>query len=159
MTLAETLQGRLANWQPAGEGRHSWSESFPDTGWVVGLAADRTDSLGCLVWELSLARTTDAPEGLTLKGWADRIANRVSGLMENLKVVEVDDSRQEALLRSDGPTARGDDVLYYEVHLRGLTHATVRRYKGSRSAGTRREQVVFALTHEVLAKLASDITG
>jgi hypothetical protein len=159
MTLAETLQGRLAEWHPAGEGRHSWSGNFPEAGWAVGLAADRTDTLGCLVWELTLTRTADAPAGLTLKGWADGIAARVSGLMEDLKVVEVDDVRHEALLRSDGPTAKGDDRLYYEVHLRGLGHATVRRYKGSRSAGIRREQVAFALTHEVLAKLAADVAG
>jgi hypothetical protein len=159
MTLAETLQGRLAEWRPAGEGRHSWSESFPDAGWAVGLAADRTDTLGCLVWELILTRTSDAPAGLTLKGWADGIAARVSGLMEDLKVLEVDDVRHEALLRSDGPTAKGDDRLYYEVHLRGLTHATVRRYKGSRATSTRREQVAFALTHEVLAKLAEDVAS
>jgi hypothetical protein len=159
MTLAETLQARLAEWRPAGEGRHSWSESFPEAGWAVGLAADRTDTLGCLVWELTLTRTADAPAGLTLKGWADGIAARVSGLMEDLKVLEVDDVRHEALLRSDGPTAKGDDRLYYEVHLRGLSHATVRRYKGSRAAGTRREQVAFALTHEVLAKLAADVAG
>jgi hypothetical protein len=159
MTLAETLQGKLADWHPAGEGRHSWSENFPEAGWAVGLAADRTDTVGCLAWELTLARTADAPAGLTLQGWADGIAGRVRGLLEDLKVVEVDDTRNEALLRSDGPTARGDAVLYYEVHLRGLSHATVRRYKGSRSAGGRREQVAFALTHEVLAKLVEDIAG
>ena len=50
-------------------------------------------------------------------------------------------------------------MLYYEVHLRGLTHATVRRFQANRAAGTRREQVAFALTHEVLAKLAGDIAG
>src|SRR5690349_1116460 len=118
MTLAETLQGKLASWRPAGEGRHSWSESFPEAGWAVGLAADRTDTVGCLAWELTLTRTGAAPAVLTLKGWADGIAGRVSGLLEDLKVVEVDDTRHEALLRSDGPSVRGDDVLYYEVHLR-----------------------------------------
>lgn len=159
MTLAETLQGRLADWRPAGEGRHGWSETFPEAGWAVGLAADRADTVGCLVWEVSLARTADAPAGLTLKGWADGIAARVGGLMEDLKVLEVDDARREAILRSDGPTARGDDRLYYEVHLGGLTRATVRRYKGSLTAGTRREQVAFALTHEVLAKLVEDVAG
>jgi hypothetical protein len=159
MTLAEPLQGRLANWHPAGEGRHSWSENFPEAGWAVGLAADHTDTLGCRVWELSLVRTAAAPTDLTLAGWAVGVATRVSGLLEDLKVVEVDDVRNEALLRSDGPTTRGEDLLYYEVHLRGLTHATVRRYKGRRGSGTRREQVAFTLTHEVLAQLAEDIAG
>ena len=158
MTLADTLQAKLAEWRPAGAGRHSWSETLPDVGWAVGLSADRTDTVGCLAWELTLARTSEAPAGLTIKGWADGIASRVSGLIEGLKVLEVDDIRQEAVLRSDGPTAKGDDRLYYEAHLRGLSHATVRRYKGSLS-GTRREQVAFALTHEVLAKLAEDVAG
>ncbi len=159
MTLAEPLLQRLTDWRPSGDGRHSWSESFPTHGWSVGLAADRTDTVGCLVWELALVRAGDAPEDLTLKGWAAGIADRAGGLMEDLKLIEVDEPRQEALLRSDEPSVRGDDRQYYEIHLRGLNHATVRRYKASRAAGTRREQVAFALTHESIAKLAGDIAG
>lgn len=158
MTLAETLQPRLSEWRPAGDGRHSWAEAFAAQGWSVRLAADRADSVGCLVWEFSLIRTSEPPAALTLAGWAAAIAARVGGLMEDLKVIEVDTTRDEALLRSDDPTPRGDDRLYYEVHLSGLTRAAVRRYKGNRTAG-RREQVAFALTHEVLAKLAGDIAG
>jgi len=159
MTLAELLLQRLADWRPSGEGRHSWSAAFPPHGWSVGLAADRTDTVGCLVWELSLVRTAEAPADLTLKAWATGIADRASGLMEDLKLIEVDEPRQEALLRSEEPMVRGEDRLYYEIHLRGLGHATVRRYKANRAAGTRREQVAFALTHEVIAKLAGDIAG
>lgn len=159
MTLAETLQPKLSEWRPAGDGRHSWAETFPAHGWAVRLAADRADSVGCLVWELSLSRTAEPPAGLTLAAWAAGIADRVGGLMEDLKVIEVDTTRNEALLRSDEPTARGNDRLYYEVHLTGLTRATVHRFKGSRAAVSRREQVPFALTHEVIAKLAGDIAG
>jgi hypothetical protein len=158
MTLAETLQPKLSDWRPAGDGRHSWAETFPGHGWAVQIAADKADAVGCLVWELTLTRAGAAPAGLTLATWAAGIAQRVGGLLEDLKVVEVDTTRNEALLRSDEPTARGDDRLYYEVHLTGLTRATVRRYKGSRAAA-RRDQVAFALTHEVLAKLAGDIAG
>src|SRR5438270_13491809 len=99
MTLAETLQAKLASWKPSGEGRHSWSEAFPDAGWTVHLAADHNDVVGALVWELTLARTA-APDRLTLKDWAGQIAERVSGLMEDLKLIEVDDAREEAVLRS-----------------------------------------------------------
>lgn len=158
MTLAETLQPKLSEWRPAGDGRHSWAEAFPAHGWSVRLAADRADSVGCLVWELTLLRTAEPPAGLTLAAWAAGIAARAGGLMEDLKVIEVDTTRDEALVRSDEPTARGDDRLYYEVHLTGLTRATVRRFKGNRTAG-RREQVAFALTHEVLAKLVGDIAS
>jgi hypothetical protein len=159
MTLAETLLPKLANWRPSGDGRHSWSESLAPYGWAVQLAADRQDTVGTLVWELTLTRTTDAPAGLSLKQWATRIADRASGLMEDLKLIEVDDARAEALLRSDEPTHKGTVACYYEVRLNGLTRATVRRFQADRAAATRREQVAFALTHETLAKLVGDIAG
>lgn len=158
MTLAEILQPKLSEWRPAGDGRHSWAETFPAQGWALHLAADRADSVGCLLWELTLTRTASPPEGLTLPKWAAGIAGRASGLLEDLKVIEVDTTRDEALLRSDEPFSRGDDRLYYEVHLSGLTRATVRRFKGSRAVGCR-EQVAFALTHEVLARFVGDIAG
>jgi hypothetical protein len=159
MTLAETLQERLASWKPSGEGRHSWSETYAPTGWNVHLTADHNDVVASLVWELTLTRVADAPAGLTLKGWAGQIAGRVSGLMEDLKLIEVDDARQEAVLRSHEPTRKGDLALYYEVRLYGLTRAVVRRFRADTAAGTRREQVSFPLTHEALAKLAGDIAG
>lgn len=158
MTLAETLLPKLSDWRPAGAGRHTWSETVPDVGWTVHIAADKTDSLSCLIWELTLTRANDAPAGLTLKDWAAAIADRVSGLMEPLKLYEVDTTRNEAVLRSEAPSARGDNLAYYEVRLNGLARAAVRRFAATKTAAGR-EQVAFALTHEVLAKLANDITG
>jgi hypothetical protein len=159
MTLADRLQERLASWKPSGEGRHSWRETFADAGWTVHLAADHNDVVGSLVWEMTLGRAADVPTGLTLKAWAERIAATASGLREDLKLIEVDDSRQEAVLRSDSPTRKGELTSYYEVRLSGLTQAEVRRFQANPTAGTRREQVAFPLTHETLAKLAGDIAG
>jgi hypothetical protein len=158
MTLAENLLPRLSDWRPALGGRHSWSEAFPDAGWTVTLAADKVDSLSCLVWELSLTRTAEPPAGLTLRGWATAVADRVSGLMEPLSVYEVDDSRHEAVLRSDAPAKKGEALAYYEVRLHGLGKAVVRRFAATKAAPGR-TQVAFALTHEVLAKLAGDVAG
>ena len=158
MTLAEKLLPKLSEWQPAGDGRHTWSETVADAGWNVHLAADKADSLSCLVWELTLARTGDAPAGLTLKDWAEGVVSRVGGLMEDLTVYEVDATRDEAVLRSDAPTKRGERLAYYEVRLHGLTRAVVRRFQAGK-ATPGREQVAFALTHEALAHLAGDIAG
>jgi hypothetical protein len=158
MTLAETLLPKLSDWRPAGNGRHSWSESFADAGWSVRVTADKADSLSCLVWELSLDRTGDAPEGLTLKAWAAAVASRVGGLMEDLKVLEIDESRGEAVLRSESPAKKGEAVAYYEVKLAGVSSAVVRRFTAVRGAGGR-AQVAFALTHEVIARLAGDVAG
>jgi hypothetical protein len=158
MTLTESLLPKLSDWLPAGAGRHSWSESFPDEGWTVGITADKADSLSCLVWEMTLARTADAPTDLSLKGWAAAIAERVSGLMEPLAIYEVDETRDEAILRSEVPMRKGEALVYYEVRLVGLSCATVRRFTSSRTAPGR-SQAAFAITHEALAKLAGDIAG
>jgi len=158
MTLTESLLPKLSEWRPAGGGRHSWAASFPDAGWTVRVAADRADTLSCLVWELTLGRTGEPPAGLTLKAWAAAVADRVTGLLEPLKVYEVDEARNEAILRSEAPAKKGEALAYYEVRLGGLTSAAARRYTGSKTASSR-TQVAFALTHEALAKLAGDIAG
>jgi|SRR5262245_49184951 len=158
MTLAEKLLRKLSDWQPAGDGRHSLSAAFPDAGWTAHLTADKADTLSCLVWEFTLSRTGSPTEGLTLRSWAEAIAKRASGLMEPLKVLEVDEVRGEAVLRSDSPAKKGERVMYYEVRLHGLTLAIARRFAATRTASGR-EQIPFALTHEALAKLADDIVG
>lgn len=156
MTLTEKLLPKLSEWRPAGMGRHSLAQNLG--GWDVRLTADKTDELACLVWELALVRTGDAPAGLTLKEWAAGAAARVVGLLEPLKVLEVDEARGEALLRSTAPAKKGDQVSYYEVRLFGTHRAEVRRFVADRTTSGR-TQTAFALTHEVLAKLVGDVTG
>jgi hypothetical protein len=158
MTLAENLLPKLSDWRPSGDGRHSWAGAFPAAGWTVRLAADKTDTLSCLVWELTLTRTAEPPHNLTLQSWAAQVADRVTGLLEPLKIHEVDEMRQEAILRSKSPAKKGDDLSYYEVRLSGLTTAVVRRYAASKVI-IGRTQISFALTHETIAKLAGDIAG
>ena len=157
MTLEQEQpwKNSLTGGQPAGR----QTLTLPDvgTGWSVALTADRHDELGCLVWEMTLSRAT--PGGSSLADWANRIAGRVKGLQEPLKVVEVDSLRQEALLRSDEPGQRGDKLFYYEVHLKGTSLATVRRFQALQQPGSRREQVAFALINETLGNLLDDLTA
>jgi hypothetical protein len=158
MMLNETVLHELAEWRPAG-GRQTLNLSDKASGWALAITADRNDELGCLAWELSFQRSGKAPAGHDLAGWAQRVADRVTGLLEPLKVVEVDCLRREALLRSNEPAQRQDRILYYEVLLKNNNQATVHRYKGFPLSTGRREQVAFALTHEALAKLAADLTA
>lgn len=160
MSLSETLQRRLSE-QPPGAGRQVLTATDEAAGWTVELTADRTDQVGCLAWELR-ARRAAAPAALDAEGvraWADRVARRATGLLEQLRVIEVDAPRRVAMLRSHEPAARGDDLHYYEVLLTGAGDAGVRRYHASRQGSERREQVPFALTHEALGKLADDLTA
>ena len=158
MTLTERLLPKLSDWRPQGTGRHALTVNAPEVGWSANLIADKTDTLSCLVWELTLARTGEAPEGLTLRNWAEGVAARATGLLEPLRLLEVDADRNEALLRSDAPAKKGARVAYYEVRLFGLDRAEVRRFQASRTESGR-DQIAFALTHEVLAKLVGDVAG
>lgn len=158
MTLTEKLQQKLSEWTPQGTGRHALAVAAPEAGWSATVTADRADTLSCLVWELALTRTGPAPDGPALGAWAGAVAKRATGLLEPLRLLEADDARGEALLRSDAPAKKGERVAYYEVRLFGTDRATVRRFAADRTQSGR-EQVAFALTHEVLAKLAGDIAG
>jgi hypothetical protein len=161
MILAETVLPKLADWQAPGEGRHLLTVPDEGSGWAVALTIDRQETVGCQVWDLTVRRSADTGtnRGAELQAWADRVAQRVTGLLETLKVVEVDVQRNEALLRSTAPSHRGDTVSYYEVLLKGTAEAVARRYQASIEGKIRRQQVPFALTHEALAKLASDLTA
>jgi len=126
--------------------------------WAATITADRNDEIGCLVWDVTVNRTAAVEPQPSVQTWAEALPSKVRGLMENLKLVEVDTGKNQALLRSEEPTHRGDAAFYYEVVLTGLGTANVKRFQAARPAA-RREQVAFALTHEVLAKLAGDLTG
>jgi hypothetical protein len=159
MTLDEILHQRLADWRPP-EGRHGLTVPDESRGWTVTVTADRCDELGCLVWAMNVGRAAGAAaRGVDLTAWAQLIANRATGLLEPLKVVEIDAARNEALLRSTTAARRGDKLFYYEVLLTGTRAAQVCRYQAEQGGTGRREQVAFALTHEALAKLAADLTA
>lgn len=129
-----------------------------DSGWTAHLTADRLDTVGCLLWELTLTRAADEQSALpTLAGWAGDIADKGKALLEQLKVIEVDPLRLEAIVRSATPTERGGSVMYYEVFLHDRDRAIVRRYRTVTDQNGRREQIAFALTHEALVRLIEDI--
>jgi hypothetical protein len=154
MTLENTLLQKLAETPPVGE-RHELTVSQGD--WTAHLTYDRRDELSGRLWEAALHRR--APGAGDVETWAERIAGRVSGLLEPLKVVEVDAVKQEALLRSATPSAKGEHSFYYELRLRGRSHATFQRFQAAQLGGKKRVQVAYALTHETLGKLVTDLTS
>jgi hypothetical protein len=158
MKVAEALLPKLGEWTPSGSGRHSWTHALAGTRWALHLTADRVDTLGCLVWELTFTQPLgDSIDNSTLKKQAQRIAERVTGLIEPLTFLELDEIRGEALLRSRSPSERGGALAYYEVLLVRGAQIQVRRYKAAERK--KREQVSFALTHEAIAKLAEDLVA
>jgi hypothetical protein len=157
MSLDGLLLEKLARWRP--DGRDTLEVNAPEAGWSAVVTADAADLVGCRLWELSLR-----PEGATtplgdLRKRAEAISGRVTGLLETLRVVEVDEPRGVALIRSAAPSRRDDVLSYYEILLHGNGVATVRRYECPLSAEARRQQVTFALTYETLGKLVVDLTS
>lgn len=158
MTLDETVLQKLANWQSARGSRQILAVPDEGSGWAVSLTVDRHDELSSALWEVDLQRVAPRRDDVTLESWAKDVAGRVTGLLEPLRVLEIDAQRNEALLRSNEPTRRSKDLFYYEVLLKGTRAASMRRYQGSPGGG-HREQVAFVLTHEALAKLISDLAA
>lgn len=157
MTLDETLLQKLGDWRPVGEGRHSMTESLPEAGWTIHIAADRTDTIGSILWEASVERLAAPPADANLRGWAEGIASRAAGLMEPLVVHEIDATRKEALLRSKAPTVRHGDRYYFEVRLNDCRQAVVRRYRVGPNPGDHREQVSYPITHDTLSRFVADL--
>jgi len=151
MILENKLLEKLGEWQPE-PGRHDLHVA--SDGWSATLTADRSDVLGCLLWELNLRR--DGTEAVDVHQWATAAAQRVSGLTEPLKVVEIDTARNQAQLRSNVPSQRGEKRSYYELLLSGIGHAVLRRFQTANGTSSR-DQVAFAITHETLARLAADL--
>jgi hypothetical protein len=154
MTLAKTLRQKLSE-TPAAEERHELNLADEASGWSLYLTADRRDAWTTVVWEMSVRR---APVQGDIAAWAQRIAEETSGLLEALRVVEVDAPHHRALLRSEPPSELDDKISYYEVVLQGTSSAVVRRFEGTRAFG-KREQIPFVLTNEVLAKWAGTLVN
>ena len=95
MTLAERLLASLAEPRPTSPGRTTWTHVDAATGWTVALTIDKADALSCLLSGVALTRTTPAAwDGPALTARAEAIAAKVTGLMEPLRVIEIDGLRQ-----------------------------------------------------------------
>jgi len=160
MKLAETILPKLVEHRPSSPGRYSLTHVDAASGWSVVATIEKADALSCQLWELSLQRANPATSDFAaMKNWAKAIAERVSGLMETLRVLEIDDVKHEAVLRSESVTERTDKRFHYEVKLSGVRAATLRRFQAGKDSHSKREQVPFVLTHETLGKFLDDVAG
>ena len=158
MNLAEALLPKLADWRPAGEGRHAVAIALPEHGWTVDLTAERVDTVGSRLTEVRASRDTPVPEdAAALEAHVRRAAGRATGLLEPLRLVEIDRGHHIALLRSDAPANKADAVSYYEVRFQGRNRMTLGRFQATKGSPAQRRAIPFALTHEALAKVVDDL--
>lgn len=152
MTLEKTLLQKLAEWRPTSAAA-PLTVTTPDGG-TVGLTLERNEEIAARVREITLRRPQPVQD---LRAWADRLCQRTTGLLEELALIEIDPGQGTAQLRSQEPTRRDEANSYYEVLLNAKGEASVRRFQAQ--VGTKREQVGFALTHEVLARFVNDLNN
>jgi hypothetical protein len=157
MSLDGLLLEKLARWRP--DGRQTLEVSDTESGWNAAVTADAADLVGCRLWEVSLRRASTALPGVDLKNRGQIIAGRVTGLLEPLRLIEVDETRAVALIRSDAPTRRDEAISYYEALMQADGGVTLRRYEAPRGEETRRQQIAYGLTYESLGKLVTDLTN
>ncbi len=93
-----------------------------------------------------------------LRAWANRVADRVTYLMEPLVLLEVDADGGQAELRSRNPTARDGRRAYYEVRLH--RQGTLRLHRVAfDEADHKRRETHFQLSREVLERLTDDLVA
>src|SRR6185295_2331709 len=69
--------------------------------WQATAVMPHRDKIGAEIKELTVERAAPGPG--SVKSWADSFAGSNTGLLEPLKVQEVDGTRDEALIRSSPP--------------------------------------------------------
>lgn len=93
-----------------------------------------------------------------LRAWGDRLAARLTYLMESLAVIEVDADGGEVELRSRTPSARGGRRTYYEARL--YRSGLLRLGRVAFDEATRaRRPVPCQMTREMLERLADDLVA
>lgn len=157
MTRVEMILEKLASWRPTGPGPHHLQLELGQPGTTATLSAAQTDAFSVLLTELTVTTGQAQPcSAAELTERAVEIAHRVTGLVEPLKVYEVDSHQSKALLRSATPTERSGKLYFYELTLTGKHSAHLKR---NQVESNRRESVAFALTHEAIAKVIAEVVG
>ncbi len=154
MTLENLLLQSLDKWRPASRASHT--VDHPESGWRVTLDAGLVDAIGVQLHTLRVARLHPLETTPPLRERAEAIARRVSGLLEPLRLLEVDEGRGVAQLRSDAPALRGEARRYYELLRHDSGASELARYE---STSGPRQAVPFTLTHEALGKLVRDLAA
>ena len=126
------------------------------SGWRVQLSLVAADQIGVRVQSLEFLRLRPLDSAVPLEQQVQMLAQRVTGLLEPLRPLEMDVSGQVAQLRSATPERNPQGIRYYEMlrHADGTTR--LHRYQAN---GSQRTALDFTLTHEALAKLTRDVAN
>jgi hypothetical protein len=117
------------------------------------------DSVGLGFQALEFHTTVLSPATSdSLRSWGERLAGRITYLLEPLSVLEVDSAGEEVQVRSQTPTTRAERRGYYEIRLFKLGMLRMERFAFDEQTRQRRS-IPCQLTREVLERLADDLAA
>lgn len=120
------------------------------------------DKFSYIVKTLEVARLQAPPANVPLQDLllrqAGEIERRITYLLENFNLLEVDEYNGLAQVRSAAPYQKNGEKFYYEVLLQHGLGATFSRYLQPHPAG-QRELVPCHLTQEMCERLIDDLAA
>jgi len=120
------------------------------------LTVRESGPVGAAFDQLTYATTTrsdwDTP---ALTRWAHALTQRITYLMEPLRILEIDTEDRHIELRSPQPTQRQGGRFYYQALLDHSGLLTLKRFRFD-EADRKRDQVPMQLTRETLERLMED---
>src|SRR5262245_19298001 len=151
--IVEALDEKVR--QASGSGR-SFSGTLEATtpAGKVNVGIEDADRLGVLAGPISATRPEGSPANVPAQ--AAEAVRRLNYLQEPLAVIESEDRRGRAILRSAAPrTTSSGGREYNEAILDGGDSISIRRYRSE--PGARRKGVPTNLSRETLGRLADDL--
>lgn len=139
----------------SGSGRAEIAISAPAGSLVIDVVA--ADVIGCSIQSLRLDSTRlQGASAEQLKQLGERLAGKLTYLLEPLRPIELDLDGFLLQMRSNPPQKDEDGSQYYEILAR---REGLRLCRFQKERGQPRREIPAHLTREVLARLGEDFAG
>jgi hypothetical protein len=156
MTLKEKLKQALSNTSPFSSGDHVVAVDDGPRRLECRLLA--LDTLGCAFTRLALrADALAAMSSDELRETAEKLAARLTYLLEPISPIETDAHGCVVQMRSNPPHKDADRTSYYELLVSRSGELSLCRY--TRPVGSERQLIPAEVTREVLCRLADDFAA
>jgi hypothetical protein len=129
---------------------------FANDAVIARAEIEAADTFGCALSQLSWSLVKGGTcQPAHLRAMCDRIVNKVTYLLEPLRVFEIDEEQQQAQLRSREPSPHDEGKAYFEFRLGRQGSIVLQRFMGQ--TGQPRRPILASLTNEVLGKVLDDV--
>lgn len=145
--------------RPPGEG---WLHEEIVDGVHLKIAIEDFDKFGFLVQQITAVRAGSLPSNIAIKNLlaeqAAAIGSRITYLLEDFQLVELDEMANRAQVRSATPYREDKTLHYYEILLEQGSALTFSRHVTRRDQ-TGRMPEAFHLTDELCRRLLNDLAA